>query len=582
MIFYRNRFLKIRIINLALDLLLNNQMYKISLLILFLIMLGFSPVCNSQNTCSVDSLKNVLLTSELPTDKQAKILSKIADDYFILKQYPLAIDFHNQALIKFQETGNTIGQSKENFSIGQTYSAINNFSKTLEYYLNALNILENSTNDSLKNIIKYNIGVFYINIGKMDDALDYLLKTRTFFYNNQPDFNNELIKNYRQIGVVYGKLNILDSALIYFNKALLVFERDTAISKIELGGLLNNIGAIYHKQKDYTNAIINFSDALNIFNQYNNQRGIGISTFNIALINKEQKNYTKAINLFKSAGEYFQATNDLNSIKECYNNLSNIYDIKEDYKNAFRYFQLFSGLKDSIMDTDVLIKIANIETQLEIEKIEEKNRIKIQLLEHQRNLSNYRWYLFTGILIIILLIFSILLYKRNIQKKLIKVSLENTRLEKINLEQEKQHLKNELDFKTNELANFANYILNRNEILDKLKKEIKNLKNNPDKNIDKLARLVNQSLSFDKDRKELLIRVEQTHQSFFYKLQNKFPDLTDNEKRILALVMAELSTKEIASLLNISVGSVDMARYRLRKKMKIEPNQSIIDFLAGL
>ena len=68
----------------------------------------------------------------------------------------------------------------------------------------------------------------------------------------------------------------------------------------------------------------------------------------------------------------------------------------------------------------------------------------------------------------------------------------------------------------------------------------------------------------------------------YRKLKKKFPELTDKEKRILTLIMADLSSKEIADLLNVSANSVDMSRYRLRKKLNIEQNQSISDFLADL
>lgn len=530
----------------------------------------------------IDSLKNSILITDIDKVEKAKILSEIATEYKTLKNYPLAIDYQIQALKTFKEINDYKKTAEINLFIGQCYEEINNFESAISYFYESFYSAEKSKNDSLIIDIKYYLGVFYSKINKLEDALVYLVQTQQFYNKELGLYQDNLISNLRQLGAVYGRMNKLDSALYYFDKALDMAKIDTVKNNFEIAGLYNNIGAIYHKMQDYNSAFLKFKKAQRIFSDINDVRGVGISTFNLALLFKEQKKFDLSITLFNESAAIFRNNNDLNSLKECYHNLSNIYEIRNDFDNAFKNFILYSNFKDSITNSNILLKIANAEAQFQIDKINEENEIKIKLLEHEKELRNYRWYFFTGLLVIVLMVIILILVRIRSQKKLIKVSLKNARLEKLNLENERKYLNDELNYKKNELANYANYILQRNEILEKVKTEIRILKKSPEKDISKLSRIVNQSLTFDKERKEFLVRVEQANKSFFYKLQKKFPDITENEKRILALVMAELSSKEISSLLNISLGSVDMARYRLRKKLNIESNQSIIEFLTNL
>ena len=76
--------------------------------------------------------------------------------------------------------------------------------------------------------------------------------------------------------------------------------------------------------------------------------------------------------------------------------------------------------------------------------------------------------------------------------------------------------------------------------------------------------------------------VHQVCEGFFERLQNLCPDITRTEKRLAALLRMELSSKEIASIMNISPKSVDMSRYRLRKKMNIDSEERLVNSLSRL
>ncbi|MBB6461374.1 helix-turn-helix transcriptional regulator [Flammeovirga kamogawensis] len=76
--------------------------------------------------------------------------------------------------------------------------------------------------------------------------------------------------------------------------------------------------------------------------------------------------------------------------------------------------------------------------------------------------------------------------------------------------------------------------------------------------------------------KELEYRFEQVHADFFDKLHQQFPSLTPNEKKLCAYLKLNLSTKDISNITHQSMKSIQIARYRLRKKFEI--NNTDIDF----
>ncbi len=82
--------------------------------------------------------------------------------------------------------------------------------------------------------------------------------------------------------------------------------------------------------------------------------------------------------------------------------------------------------------------------------------------------------------------------------------------------------------------------------------------------------------------KEFEYRFESVHESFNKKLNQSFPDLTPSERRLCSLLRLNLSSKDIATITSQNYQSVDVGRYRLRKKMNLKPDVNLVDFLTNL
>ncbi|MBU2553295.1 MAG: inorganic phosphate transporter [Bacteroidetes bacterium] len=145
----------------------------------------------------------------------------------------------------------------------------------------------------------------------------------------------------------------------------------------------------------------------------------------------------------------------------------------------------------------------------------------------------------------------------------------------------------ELKFRQNEMTTMAMNIIHKNEFLNDLKKEIATIKGkmkDPESrhNLNKLTLMISQNISIDRDREKFQLHVDEQNTRFLQLLSENFPSMTENEKRLATLLRLNLSSKEIASILNISPKSVEMNRYRLRKKLGVPGNVGLTEFIREL
>ncbi len=160
--------------------------------------------------------------------------------------------------------------------------------------------------------------------------------------------------------------------------------------------------------------------------------------------------------------------------------------------------------------------------------------------------------------------------------------------ESLNEQKAKQtDLDKELKYRQNEMVTMAMNIIRKNEFLSNLKREILDIKSTVKDSesrqaFNRLSLMISQNLSIDRDREKFQMHLNERNSKFLRLLSEKYPSITDNEKRLAVLLRLNLSSKEIASILNISPKSVEMNRYRLRKKLKVPPKVSLSDFIREL
>lgn len=165
------------------------------------------------------------------------------------------------------------------------------------------------------------------------------------------------------------------------------------------------------------------------------------------------------------------------------------------------------------------------------------------------------------------------------------LEIDNAESELITLRNEK--LQSEIDFKNSELATNAMHLVQKGEILSKIKTELNHIIKSIDNEktiaeLKKMIKALGEDEKMDDDWDHFTQHFDKVHSDFVVVLKEVHPNITANEIKICTYLRMNLSTKEIAQLMNISVRGVEISRYRLRKKLGISTETNLFDYLISL
>ncbi|MCE1198275.1 MAG: regulator [Marinilabiliales bacterium] len=189
---------------------------------------------------------------------------------------------------------------------------------------------------------------------------------------------------------------------------------------------------------------------------------------------------------------------------------------------------------------------------------------------------------------VLLIVYALYLFRRAIvtqTRRKEKRHREEKERELIRLRNEK--LQDEVSFKSQELANLTMSIIKKNEFLIELKKTLRQQKNQldsryPDKYYQQIVKKIDENIASHDDWKIFETNFERAHEEFVRRLKAGFPSLTPSDLRLCAYLRMNLTSKEMAPLLGISVRGIENHRYRLRKKMGLDINLNLNEFMMNL
>lgn len=212
------------------------------------------------------------------------------------------------------------------------------------------------------------------------------------------------------------------------------------------------------------------------------------------------------------------------------------------------------------------------------------------------------WWLSWGAWVVYLLLFVALLvagrnwYRHKIQKhrKAIQTNMAKKQQEILDREAEEneqrliklknEQLERELASKNRELANTTMSIVYKNELLNNVHDELLQLHDGEGRKLSndqlrKINKIIEDARSDERDWHVFEKSFNEAHENFFKKLKADYPELVPNDMKLCAYLRMNMSSKEIASLLNITTRGVEIRRYRLRKKLNLTPNKNLTEFL---
>ena len=214
------------------------------------------------------------------------------------------------------------------------------------------------------------------------------------------------------------------------------------------------------------------------------------------------------------------------------------------------------------------------------------------------------WYLTSFAKILYLVVFFALVYflnrwqkkklilqkekYENEQKRLLYIhELERSKSESELIALRNEKLGDEINFKNSEVASSAMHLVKKGELLAKIKSDLTQVMKgieNPQAvaGLKKMIKTLSEDDNMDKEWENFSKHFDKVHGDFVTGLKEKHPAITGNELKLCAYLSMNLSTKEIAQLMNISVRGVEISRYRLRKKLGISSEVNLFDYLLKL
>lgn len=216
------------------------------------------------------------------------------------------------------------------------------------------------------------------------------------------------------------------------------------------------------------------------------------------------------------------------------------------------------------------------------------------------NVASYSFYIkrpwfFSSTMIIsyvvLILLFSLFMhniyksYYKNQREKLMDKTLRELELKELENKQQLMRFNNEklrqdIENKNRELGISTMSLIKKNEFLNSIKTELQNSSDN--KNLKNVIKIIDRNLNNSDDWNLFEEAFNNADKDFLKKIKGEHPSLTSNDLRLCAYLRLNLASKEIAPLLNISPRSVEVKRYRLRKKMNLKHESSLTDYILEI
>ena len=258
--------------------------------------------------------------------------------------------------------------------------------------------------------------------------------------------------------------------------------------------------------------------------------------------------------------------------------LAQAYEAIGDYQNGLKYFKAFKTLDEKIFNEERTNRFSELQTIYEIEKKENALALQeeeIKTLNAQAKTNRLTKTLY-GIGMVSFIIISGLLFFGFRQ-----------RIKKNRIEREKQEAiyKQELDFKKKELASQTLHLVQKTTFLQELKENLEKIKQSPELfkvEFRKLILLLRRQSGEDKTWEVFKSYFSEVHNNFDQNLRAIAGDVTENDIRLASFLRMNLTTKEIASLLNVLPDSVLKSKYRLKKKLGLSKEQDLNGYLETL
>lgn len=495
-----------------------------------------------------------------------------------------AIEKFEESIKMSKETNDRYGLITGHMYLGNLLVNKDRFKDALNTFFTGLKIVQEDSS--------YIMGAYYVNIGRVyknlrdyEQAISFTHKSYSFSLEN----NDKKLQTYVAItlGEYYMDINEYDSAQQHMMTGLQLAKETQ--NPGEQSRALRTLAELAVKQSM-------FQEALSWINQGNlvlAKRPLPSYEMRLKIIEAEclfeLNELSKAKLSIDRAIELASKTNDINIIRDVYERAHKIYWALGQKNTAYNYLLEFNTAQDSIYNEEKSLEIARLEYDYQLKNETERLELEKQQqaalyeneLEKERliQLAAFGGVLLTSIILIVL-------YRSNQTKKRKNKQLSEKNIEISNLREKEKNLAQEtIALKERELTTITMLSHERNSLLQQLGDQIGGLSDKVDEEVipdlKEIKKTIKANLS-DESWSAFVYHFEKVHPKLFDELQSRFPSLTQNDLRLCAYIRVGMDRKEMATVSNVTPEAIKKSLYRLKKKMNLDADTDIRDFLIAM
>lgn len=526
----------------------------------------------------------ILLSASSPgSGSEDNIKNLISKAEEMLKIDPSkAIYYSNMAIAEARKIENQSQLAKALSTLGEAYMNQGDFDMGFESMTNALENIPADRPD-LSAYIFLRLSGCYTKLGDLETAFQYVDKAIDIC--KKADDQKNLAMCYNSQGLVYILVPDNKKAEESFKKALDI-NRQLGNKKV-VAANLNNL-CLYEGNTNEKIAMLREAIAINdslgtVWSLGENYNNLGTQYF-------YSKDYLKGLAALDTAMMYARQINAKELISDNYRYASWIHEAMGNYSKAFISLKSLYEMEQNLSSKD---EMRQIELNLIQKRLKAKEHEMI-VQEQAFQIKSLRMQSFIAILIAIaglLLLLYVIFHNRQqkriqileASKKLDEQEKELIALKLHQAEVEAQAVQQELDYNRQELTDFAFFVRSRNDLLANIQSMLKEGYKLSGAEMDAHLRSINAYISqFNARNSETEVLIDKVNARFIDKLSKLHPDLSKNEQRLASLLRIGLSTKEIASVIDSTPKTVNMARYRLRKHLNLETDESLTEYMKSI
>jgi tetratricopeptide (TPR) repeat protein len=439
---------------------------------------------------------------------------------------------------------------------------IKNFDKTMGCIEQIKDIADKTGNEEFL-IDYYNqLGVtYYYEQLDMPKSFDYFKKALDLSKKLKIEKNiSRTLSNY---GLAYLEKENHETALSYFRQAIASYKKE--YKKDGTMEFYSNMGVAFIYAEKYDSASYYLDKSLLLAKETPGLDDDAERLMYLGVFNQEIGKNDKALGYLKEA---FKLIHNLSSFRNkilvC-EGLADAFAGIGQYKEAHDFRNKEKLYRDSLRV--VSLEESSLSYKYKSELDELKNRNRLQQIEKEKEGERFQFWVVIGVLFIVLLtgfvVFLVFRYHTN--KKRLILQTEKEKLEKNQVTLELEANEREVAAKSMFLLEKDNLI---NNISDKLRATLPKLEGDAHTVVKGLISELHFSVN-NKRWEEFELRFNKVHPNFIQNLEKKHPRLSKNERKLCAFLLMNMSSKDISSITGQTVHSINIARSRLRIKLKL-------------